>query len=78
LLNSFAENNINRGNSRKNKIIQSEEDERMIDFVEDDKNPYVFSSFLVIERNVRVVGEDNEIEVIARRKVGESVPSLFS
>ncbi len=75
----FGENNINRGNSRKNRIIESEEDERMIDFIEDDKNAYVvFELPGYRKEDVRVIVEDNEIEVIARRKVGESVSDYLA
>ncbi len=65
--------------SRKNKIIEGEEDERMIDFIEDDKNTYVIFDLPGYRKeDVRVLVEGEEIEVIARRKVGESVPNYLA
>ena len=75
----FGEGNARRGTSRKNKIVESEEDERMIDFVEDEKNSYVvFELPGYRKEDVRVVVEGGNIEVIARRKVGESVPGYLA
>jgi HSP20 family molecular chaperone IbpA len=75
----FGENNVRRGASHKNKIIENEEDERMIDFVEDENNAYVIFELPGYRKeDIRVVVEDGEIEVIARRKTGESVPSYLA
>lgn len=70
---------VSRRVSNGNRIIEGEEDERMIDFVEDDKKAYVvFDLPGYREEDVRVVIEGNDIEVIARRKVLESVPGYLA
>jgi len=75
----FGEGNIRRGTSRKNKMIESEEDERMIDFVEDEENAYVIFELPGYRKeDVRIVVEDGEIEVIARRKTAEGVSGYIA
>lgn len=65
--------------SKKNRIIESEEDERMIDFIEYDKDAYVIFDLPGYRKeDVRVLIESDEIEVIARRKTSESVPNYLS
>ena len=65
--------------SQNNEVISSEQDERMIDFVETNKE-----FFLVFElpgyrkEDIKINISKNEIEVIAKRKVEESVPEYLS
>ncbi|MCW8966772.1 MAG: Hsp20 family protein [Candidatus Pacearchaeota archaeon] len=59
---------------RSNEVISGESDERMIDFIETDKE-----AFLIFElpgyrkEDVNVEVSKTEIRVVAKRKVGESV-----
>lgn len=64
--------------TRRNQMIESEEDERMIDFIEDDKNAYVIFDLPGYRKeDVRVLIEGDEIEVIARRKDPENIPNFL-
>jgi HSP20 family molecular chaperone IbpA len=75
----FGEGSSRRGASKKNKIIESEEDERMIDFIEEGDNAYlVFELPGYRKEDVRVLLEGDNIEIVARRKVSESVPSYLA
>lgn len=64
---------------RNNEVISGEQDERMIDFIETDKEAFlIFELPGYTKDNVRVEVTKNEINIIARRKVGESVPNYLS
>lgn len=74
IVRQFFGNSANINGSRKNQIIEGESDERMIDFVETDTEAFlIFEMSGYRKEDVRVELTKTEIEVIARRKVGESV-----
>lgn len=78
IMNNFFGQNSNY-RQRNNGVISGEQDERMIDFIETDKD-----SFLVFElpgyskEDVNVEISKNEIRVTAKRKVGESVADYLA
>ena len=68
-----------RYRQRNNEVISGEQDERMIDFIDTDKE-----AFLIFElpgyrkEDVKVEVTKSDIRVIARRKVGESVADYLA
>ena len=75
----FGENNGARPRARRSKFVENEEESREIDFLEtDDKTFVVFELAGYRKEDVRVVVEDSEIIVVARRKAEESVPGYLS
>lgn len=75
--NFFGQNSGHRQGN--NEVISGEQDERMIDFIETDKE-----AFLIFElpgyrkEDVKVDISKNEIKIIAQRKVGESVAEYLA
>ena len=73
IMNNFFGQNV-RQKQRNNEVISGEQDERMIDFIETSNE-----AFLIFElpgyrkEDVLVEVSKNEIKIVARRKVGESV-----
>lgn len=77
--NFFGQSSGGYTRDRTNEMISGEQDERMIDFIETDKD-----AFLIFElpgyrkEDVHVDVTKSEIRVIAKRKVGESVANYLS
>jgi len=66
--------NRSSGYQRENEVISGEQDERTIDFIETDNNVFiVFELPGYNKEDVKVDVSKNEIEVIAKKRVGESI-----
>jgi HSP20 family molecular chaperone IbpA len=75
----FGDSSFSRQRTKKNKIIESEEDERMIDFIEtNDKAFLIFELPGYRKEDIRIIVESGNIEIIARRKVSEEVPAYLA
>ncbi|MEN7982472.1 MAG: Hsp20/alpha crystallin family protein [Nanoarchaeota archaeon] len=75
--NFFGQNSGYR--QRNNEVISGEQDERMIDFIETDKDVFLIFELPGYQKeDVRVEVSKNEIKVVARRKVGESVADYLA
>jgi HSP20 family molecular chaperone IbpA len=72
----FVDEFFNRGSGhqRDNGVISGEQDERMIDFIETGDDVFIiFELPGYSKEDVRVNVSKDEIEVVAKKKVGESV-----
>jgi HSP20 family molecular chaperone IbpA len=79
VVNQLFGSGMGSNNQRRNNIIESEEDERMIDFVDLEKEAYlIFELPGYKKEDVKVVVSKEEIEVIAKRKVSESIPDYLA
>lgn len=79
IMRSFFGQSGNPTRDRTNEMIRGEQDERMIDFIETDKDAFVvFELPGYRKEDVHVDVTKSEIIVVAKRKVGESVASYLA
>jgi len=71
--------NRSSGYQNDNEVISGEQDERMIDFIDTDKDVFiVFELPGFSKEDVKVDILKTEIHVVARKKVGESVANYLA